>query len=294
MIKCSLEDALLWAQNHGAEAASENTKTPLPKRQRLYKQLGVMLGLDPESDEVREGRFSLPTSRNGERVLRELNLYSGAEQLFVDKSSKSDGVPPPGLAEEDVVCDLKIGDAAHGVDVLKMLRARQFLQPARQFSVAALKRKKKRWLKRARCRGCLYTHERCDACTRRRLAESVVMACAGHGLCDCKKGPVGAAELENVWVVQHKHKLWRIKRCTAVAGHYHDVHRDKNATFTFLNAASIDYDCGGRVKVHCHSHIHAGSDAAPSTAALVKEQHSIQSQPPGANPVAPGPLLGKN
>ena len=62
--------------------------------------------------------------------------------------------------------------------------------------------------------------------------------------------------------------------------HYHDVHRDKNATFTFLNAASIDYDCGGRVKVHCHSHIHAGSDAAPSTAALAKSSIRFSRSPP--------------
>ena len=90
------------------------------------------------------------------------------------------------------------------------------------------------------------------------------MACAGLGVCDCKKGgPINVEQLDHIRVVPHAVTLWRTKRCKAVEGHHHDVNRDQNATFTFPAMLLIENLYGGRVQAHCHTTTHADQSAAP-------------------------------
>ena len=251
-------------ERYGTLSAQERNRI------QLYRDLALAWGgLDVDSEYVLKGQFMLPTSRSAKRVLHELNDWSDAHaiELFVSHRRL------PGLPKETVESELKCDATADGIDLITMLRSRQFLQPAHQFSISALKRKKNRLLQRARCDDCLYTHERCDACTRRRLAETkVVMACAGLGVCGCKKGgPITVEQLDDIFVVPHAVKLWRTKRCTAVEGHHHDVHRDQNATFTFPAMLLIEKLHHGRVQAHCHTTIHADQSAAPVTGQHLRE-----------------------
>jgi hypothetical protein len=97
--------------------------------------------------------------------------------------------------------------------------------------------------------------ERCDECRKRRLAGGMVMACAGLGVCDCKKdAPVAVRALDEIWVVQHKYLVWRQKRCEAAPGkEEHDCHRDRNAVFSFALDMRVAKQFGGRVDAHCRA-----------------------------------------
>jgi hypothetical protein len=230
----------------------------LSKRSQLWFWFAFALGLDAEKhrDAIETGTFMLPTSRSAREVLRDLNLYSNTAAIEKFLAERTESVC---VGASDVVSQLKVR-SAYGVDIIKMLRSRQFLVPARLFSISELKRKKSRWLKRARCADCIGSKERCDTCNRARLlASGIVPACAGHGLCGCKKNEpiVDDAELAGLWAVQHERKLWRQRRCTA-PGHAHSGHRDLFSASAFVLMPIIDHEHGGRVEAHCRSITHAG------------------------------------
>jgi hypothetical protein len=211
-----------------------------------------------ENDERRlNNTFLLRTAFNSDEVKKA--LASCVDKRGVDEfrklGRKLSNVAPGDELAGDVVCELKVADSGHGVDVIKLLRSRQVLMPAHRFSASALARKKDKWIARARCDECVDASERCDECRKRRLAGGMVMACAGLGVCDCKKdAPVAVRALDEIWVVQHKYLVWRQKRCEAAPEkEEHDCHRDRNAVFSFALDMRVAKQFGGRVDAHCRA-----------------------------------------
>ena len=218
------------------------------KRMRLFRWFGAELGLQLAPDAVGRGEFLLNTSPSATDVLRAVNRFSGTRQIDDLATYRSDFV----------VNQLKVEPGESGVDVIKLLRSRQVQLPAYMFSNTELQHKKDRWLKRRRCSQCprkaARHSQRCDDCRASRLAHGKVkMACAGLGLCNCKKGHVPVDKLRHVWAIEHWHTVWRQKRCEAVAGEEHVCHRDQSATFAFMLMLRVEAEHGGRVEAHCHS-----------------------------------------
>ena len=247
-----------------------------------------------ESMRDKIGAVRLPTSPDSKQVLRAFGRRAVASALAKAKCSEATRIDrrrptpkAPAPAHQHSMCaahdgggrvqctlggepiDVEDCEVAHeisvatecGIEVIAFNRSLQVLLPLSAFSNSQLRRRRVRWLARARCEQCADKHQRCQECLQKRACNTIRLACAGTGLCQCKKGvELTTADLGSVLRVQHGVDDWRKKRCAHTETdehghthqHHHHYHRDRMAAGAFALIVRHQHEHGGRANLFCH------------------------------------------